>query len=130
MRERPSRDKQEATYKALIQGYIDSGFRFSPLTEQELRAMTEDELYIQLTQHEFVGTEFETSGGVLRDQMAHRALTRSIYLEKALVVLSWQHPNIPTLRVWSMEELQQLLTENIHELCVARRQIQDQKRTF
>lgn len=130
MIERPSKEKQKTEYKALIQSYIDSGFRFSPLTEQELRAMTEDELYIQLTHNEHIGSEFETSGGVLRDQMEHRALTRSIYVEKATSILSWQHPNVPTEKVWSLDELGKLLTEEIHKLCVERSFRRDQKRTF
>lgn len=114
-RKRQPRIEEDAIrIQAFVRTLTESGFRFTSLTEQELRAMSVDELYIQYTQHEYVGSEFETSGGVIREQMAHQTLVWGIYLEKIEERLRWYCKK--SRRSWTLKELSALPIANSYRL--------------
>lgn len=108
-RKRPSQEEQKQALHSYIQGVIDCGIRLTPLTEGELREMTADQLYAQLADHEQISSEFSTAGGVIVQQMEHRALVRKIYIEKVLPVINrpgW-------FGVWDSDSLSELTISEI-----------------
>ncbi len=116
MKEHPLEQGDKDKLKVFIQRLVESGFRFHPLTEEELRNMTADQLYIQLTVHEYIGSEFETCGSVLIEQMEHCALVYGIYLEKIHARLSMY--DATSRKSWTLRELSWLSVKESYYLYV------------
>ncbi len=78
--------------------YAALGIRLTPLTEEELRRMSIDELYAQLTQYERISSEFDTCGSVIEAQVRHRDLVHRIYREKSLLIQKYRVPIIKSTK--------------------------------
>ena len=116
----PTRDEEKQRLKEYVRGLNELGIRLTPLTEDELREMTVDQLYSRLADHEQISSEFSTAGGVIVQQMEHRALVRQVYIEKVLPELGgW-----PLHEYWDSKQLNSLTTDEIYDIYRRTRDVQ------